>query len=89
MAKPRIEIEVIDRKGKYGCHRGHQIGQVFDFDQDRGKICPMALHSIFPHIDILRYGGNIPLSQEYGVVAACCPDPDVVMVYKLTQVYDD
>ncbi|WP_288850359.1 hypothetical protein [uncultured Mitsuokella sp.] len=31
-----------------GCHRGHHVGEVFDFDEDRGKICPMAMHCAFP-----------------------------------------
>ena len=56
--RPKIKITITDRRGKMGCHRGHHVGEVFDYDEDRGKICPMAMHCAFPYIDILRYGGS-------------------------------
>lgn len=59
MKKPKIKLTIVDRVGKCGCHRGHKIGDTFDFDEDRGRLCPMAFHSGFPYIDILRYGGDI------------------------------
>lgn len=37
MKKPKIKITLIDQKGHMGCHRGHQIGDTFDFDTERGK----------------------------------------------------
>ena len=64
------------------CHRGHQIGDTFDFDLDRGKLCPMAMHVAFPYIDILRYGGQLPLSQN-GTFSFCCPDVDVINVFQI------
>ena len=72
MKKPKIKITLIDQKGHMGCHRGHRIGDTFDFDTERGKLCPMAMHVAFPYIDILRYGGKLP-SQPEGSVAFCCP----------------
>ena len=44
MARPAIRITLIDRLGKRGCHRGHRVGESFDFDTERGKLCPMAMH---------------------------------------------
>ena len=44
MRKPEIKITLVDRIGKCGCHRGHKIGDTFDYDTDRGKLCPMAMH---------------------------------------------
>ena len=58
MARPKIKITLIDRKGDCPCHRGHKIGDSFDFDTERGQLCPMAAHVAFPYIDILRYGGK-------------------------------
>ncbi|MDL2263366.1 TIGR04076 family protein, partial [Synergistaceae bacterium OttesenSCG-928-I11] len=55
MKKPKIKIELVERMGKYGCHRGHKVGEIYDFDEDRGKLCPMAMHVLFPYINILRY----------------------------------
>ena len=54
-----IKITLVEQKGAHPCHRGHKIGDTFDFDRDRGKICPMAMHVLFPMIDILRYGGKL------------------------------
>lgn len=49
--KPKIKISLIEQKGHMGCHRGHQIGDTFDFDTERGNLCPMAMHVAFPYID--------------------------------------
>ncbi len=82
MKKPKIKITLIERKGECGCHRGHKVGDCFDFDTDRGKLCPMAFHVAFPFVDILRYGGNLPLSKE-GDIRFCCPDADVINVFRI------
>ncbi len=79
--RPRIKLTIIDHKGKKGCHRGHHIGEVFDYDKDRGLICPMTMHCAFPYIDILRYGGSLP-DQPEGTAVFCCSDADVIMVFK-------
>ena len=63
MSKPKIKITLVDRIGTCGCHRGHKIGDTFDYDTERGKLCPMAMHVAFPYIDILRYGGTPPVSS--------------------------
>ncbi len=79
--KSKIRITITDRRGKLGCHRGHKVGDTFDFDTQRGNLCPMAMHCAFPYIDILRYGGSIP-GQSEGTAEFCCSDADVVMVFK-------
>ena len=82
MSKPKIKITLIERKGTYGCHRGHKVGDTFNYDTERGKLCPMAMHVAFPYIDILRYGGTLPLSSQ-GDFQFCCPDADVINVFRL------
>lgn len=82
MARPKIRIRLIDRKGETPCHRGHKIGDSFDFDTERGKLCPMAAHVAFPYIDILRYGGEIPGEKE-GTARFCCPDVDTINVFSI------
>ncbi len=82
MKKPKIKITIVDRIGKMGCHRGHKIGDTFDFDTERGKLCPMAMHVAFPYIDILRYGGSIP-GQPEGKAVFCCPDVDTILVFQI------
>ena len=82
MKKPKIKLTLVDQLGKRGCHRGHCVGDSFDFDTERGQLCPMAMHVAFPYIDILRYGGSLPLSEE-GDFRFCCPDVDVLNVFKI------
>lgn len=82
MARPKIQITLVDRLGPHPCHRGHKIGDSWDFDTQRGDICPMAMHVAFPYIDILRYGGAIP-GQEAGCAVFGCPDIDTINVFKI------
>ncbi len=80
--RPQIKLTLIEQKGCRSCHRGHKVGDTFDFDTQRGELCPMALHTGFPYIDILRYGGSIPGEPE-GTARFCCPDPDTINVFKV------
>ena len=82
MNKPKIRITLVEKKGTMGCHRGHKVGDSYDFDTERGNLCPMAMHVAFPYIDILRYGGKLP-SQPGGVIKFSCPDVDVLNIFKI------
>lgn len=63
MKKPKIKISLIDQKGQMGCHRGHRIGDTFDFDTERGALCPMAMHVAFPTLTFCGMGENSPANQ--------------------------
>lgn len=80
--KPKIKISLVEKKGECECHRGHKVGDAFDYYSERGKLCPMAMHVAFPYIDILRYGGTPPKSKN-GDIRFCCPDCDVINVFKI------
>lgn len=82
MKKPKVKITLIDKIGSGACHRGHKIGESFDYDTDRGKLCPMAMHVAFPYVDILRYGGTPPYTSN-GEFRFCCPDVDIINVFRL------
>ena len=43
----------------------------------------MAMHVAFPYVDILRYGGTLPDRAGEGFTF-CCPDVDVINVFRLT-----
>lgn len=81
--KPKIMIELVEKKGDGKCHHGHSVGDCFEFGKDNGTMCPMAMHAIFPYIDILRYGGELPKGM-HGDFRACCPDADVINVFRLS-----
>ena len=87
MNKPKIRITLVERKGTMGCHRGHKVGDSYDFDTERGNLCPMALHTLFPMIDILRYGGSLSASRA-GDYRFCCPDADVINVFRIEKTDD-
>lgn len=38
MKRPQIKIKLVDRLGKCGCHHGHKVGDVFDYDTQRGEL---------------------------------------------------
>lgn len=82
MKKPKITITLVDQKGTLGCHRGHMIGDSWDYETERGLICPMAMHTLFPMIDILQYGGSLPVSKSDDY-RFCCPDADVINVFQI------
>ena len=88
MQKPGIKITLVDKLGACGCHRGHQVGDSFDFDTERGKLCPMAMHVAFPYVDILRYGGTLPYSSK-GDFRFCCPDVDVINVFRIDMMHNE
>jgi uncharacterized repeat protein (TIGR04076 family) len=83
--RPKIKITLIDRKGPCPCHRGHKVGDTFDFDTQRGMLCPMANHVAFPYIDILRYGGQIP-GQPKDTAVFCCPDVETINVFRIEKI---
>ena len=76
----KIKITLVEQKGTCPCHRGHKVGDTFDFDTERGKLCPMAAHVLFPMIDILRYGGELKNN------VFCCPDVDTINVFKIERI---
>ena len=84
--KPKIKLTVIEKKGPGNCHYKHRVGDVFDFDTQRGALCPMALHAGFPYIDILRYGGYVPGEKNSDTCTFCCPDANVINIFKVERV---
>ncbi len=80
--RPKVKLTVVDRLGPHRCHHGHEIGDSWDFDTERGSLCPMAAHVAFPYVDILRYGGKLP-GGDGRSVCICCPDVDVINVFRI------
>ena len=79
--RPKIRLTVVDQLGECACHHGHKPGDAFDYDHDRGQLCPMAANVGFPYIDILRYGGQVP-GNDPNTVTFCCPERETLNVFK-------
>ena len=87
MKKVKILIRLVERNDNTPCHRGHQVGDTFDFDADRGKLCPMAFHALFPYVDILRYGGSVPPSKD-GRILVSCPDAETRNIFEIIPIHE-
>ncbi len=93
MAKPRkhpkmkeVIIEITDVHGKGKCSRGHQVGEIFEYPEDRAKMCPSALSVIRPYILVLAYGGsNIYNKDNPDSFSVSCPDAKHPVVYEITR----
>ena len=79
MSKPKIKITLVDRIGRCVCHHGHKIGDTFDYDTDRGKLAPWPC--MLPFL-VFHHGGTPPTSSN-GKVSFCCPDTDVINVFRI------
>ena len=86
--RPKIEMTLIESRGNSPCHHGHKPGDSWDFDTERGRLCPMAMHVAFVYADILRYGGSVP-GQPENTAVFCCPDADVMNVFKLEAYFQE
>ena len=85
MSRKQILITLVDtrgEKGSVGCGHRHRIGDSWDFDLQRGDLCPMAFHVAFIYADILRYGGQVPGNPK-GTALFSCPDPKVLNIFKI------
>ena len=86
---PEVLIEIVDIHGNGKCSRGHKIGEIFKYPEDRAKMCPSALSVIRPYILILFYGGsNIYDKDEPDSFSLSCPDAKHPVVYKITRKSD-
>lgn len=84
--RAKIRLTLIGKKGRHNCHHGHQIGDSFDFETDRGRLCPMAMHVAFPYVEIIKYGGTPPERADSDAITFCCPDPDVINVFRIDKI---
>ncbi|MFX1534901.1 MAG: TIGR04076 family protein [Promethearchaeota archaeon] len=81
-----ILIEVVNILEGGKCPENHQIGDKFTFPQDRAKICPHALHTLYPYIIGLRSGGSFPWEEDPDSITLCCLDHNNPVVFKLTRI---
>ena len=81
----RLRKEITDILGEGKCPRGHQIGEVFNYPEDIGKIFPTAFHTLFPAIRVMQSGGSFPWFEEPDSHSNCCPDYKRPVVFKISR----
>jgi len=80
-----VEITVVSQKGK--CGSGHKVGDKWLIKSHTpGGICLSAYPIMAGAIDVLKYGGAFPWSQNPDVTQAVCPDPENPVVFELKRV---
>lgn len=84
MAENKVYIKVVEIKGSGQCPLGlvkDQSWVVASAETPKG-FCGWAYNSIFPFVQVLRFGGNFPWEKK-GQAIVCCPDPNNTVVFKL------
>jgi uncharacterized repeat protein (TIGR04076 family) len=81
----KVSIEIVNILEEGECPAGHQIGETFEYPEERGKICPAAFHSIYPYIRVMESGGSFPWFDEPGAHSVCCPDYKRPVVFKISR----
>jgi len=68
------------------CPNGHVVGDRWIVDGRTPEgMCLSAFHSLSPFLMTLRFGGRFPWEPE-GEATVCCPDSQVVNVFRLERV---
>ena len=83
-----VEITVISQKGT--CGAGHKVGDKWIVGHNTpGGICLSAYPMMQSSIDVLKYGGSFPWSQDQDVSGAICPDPGNPVVFQIKRLRKD
>jgi len=77
-----VKITLVSQRKK--CHAGHRVGDEFVVGRHSpGGLCMGALASLLPYITTLRFGGSFPWEKNGDEGTFCCPDPEVLNVFRL------
>jgi uncharacterized repeat protein (TIGR04076 family) len=67
------------------CPNGHKVGDEWVVaGKTPAGMCLSAFNSLAPFIMTLRFGGHFPWESD-GEVTVCCPDPQVVNVFRIVR----
>jgi uncharacterized repeat protein (TIGR04076 family) len=82
--KIEITIKKILEKGE--CPLGHEVGEKFSWPDDMGKMCPHAVYTVYPAVDVLRFGGTFPWEDDPNVATLCCADANNPVVFEIRRI---
>jgi uncharacterized repeat protein (TIGR04076 family) len=84
MSNLKIEVIKILEAGK--CNFGHKKGEIFDYPEEKGKLCSAAWHTMYPYLSGLQYGASYPWEEEADSITLSCPDYKNPVVFKITRI---
>ena len=77
-----IAVKVISQNGT--CSRRHKVGDEWIVgDETLEGICLYAFDAISPQLQVLKFGGSFPWSDNPDTGKVACPDPDNPVVFEL------
>jgi len=66
------------------CNQGLKPGTEWVYDKTPPQgLCNFAFSSLFPFIEVLKYGGSFPWEPDPNVCTQCCPDHLVNNVFEI------
>jgi uncharacterized repeat protein (TIGR04076 family) len=87
----KVIIEIIDILGNGKCSMEQRVGDVFNYPEDRGKMCPSSFYILYPWIMVMQSGGSFTESGDGSdYMTAGCSDYTHQVIYKITrEIVDD
>ena len=77
-----VIAKVISQRGT--CVAGHKAGDEFVIgEQPPANLCSWAFYSLFPFVQVLRFGGSFPWEQDRDKATVACPDAANPVVFEL------
>jgi len=78
----KVVAKVISQKGM--CEAEHKVGDEFIMAEDiPPNLCSWAFHSLFPFVQVLRFGGSFPWEKDASKATVACPDAENPVVFEL------
>ena len=86
MVQYKVTIEVIDILGTGECSMKQQVGDTYDYPEDRGKMCPSSFYVLYPWIMVMQSGGSFTEEGDGSdFMTSGCPDYKHQVVYKISR----
>ena len=77
-----VIAKVISQRGT--CVAGHKAGDEFVIgEQTPANLCSWAFYSLFPFVQVLRFGGSFPWEEDRDKATVACPDAANPVVFEL------
>jgi len=82
----KVKIEVIDILGEGVCSMKQQVGDTYNYPEDRGKMCPSSFYVLYPWIMVMQSGGRFTEEGDGSdFMTSGCPDYRHQVVYRISR----
>ena len=84
MSKNKVTIEVIAILGEGVCSMEQKVGDIYNYPDDRGKMCPSSFYILYPWIMVMESGGSFAETGDGSdFMTVGCSDYKHQVVYKI------